>query len=164
MTGAYLKPSEFLVGPLVDAKPLTLVLPRTAYEHRALVFDHDAKRFGLLLSGNDDQLHHVSECSGSYEWNGLLVPGVDIEVDAESLHDSDQTYSPQGAIIRHGTVLAVQSNYVGDRYAQMGGPFSLLTGLSECAPRQRACFTRWRIVLGDGEGKRILHQVDVTVP
>lgn len=161
MTQAFLKPSEIVIGPVSQANPLTFVLPRRSYEQRALIFDHDDKRFAFLLDGTGDLLHHICECNGQNDWNGVLVPGVDIEVDPDSLYDGDRSYPPRGALIRHDSVIGVQTNYIGGRFAHLGGVMTLMTGLSTCASQERACFTRWRIVLGEGENRRILHSVDV---
>lgn len=156
-----LKPAELFVGSLEHAEPLTFVLPRASYEQRALVFMANDKKLGFMLDGDERVLHHVAECKNEDGWRGILVPNVEIEVDPDSVFDIEGHYPPKGSLVRLGEVLAVQTAYLGNRMAHQGGTMTLIAGLPACEANQRACFTKWQIVLGHGVAKRILHTVNV---
>lgn len=160
-----LKPSELYAGTVVDAQPMTLVLPRDQYEFRALVFEMNNIKLGLLLSGRGDggfdSTYHIVNCRNENDWNGVLIPGVEIELDPSSLTNAGGHYPPKGSLIREKDVLAVQTAYLDSQLAHQR-PLPIVSGLPVCAINQRACFTKWQIVLGQGLEKRVLHTVDVT--
>lgn len=157
-----LKPSECFPGYVENAEPLTLILPRTSYEEKALTFTADSKKFALFLSGGADQVFRFMERNGDHDWRGLLVPNVEIELDETSLFDVDGHYPPLGSLVRHGDKLSVQTIALGNRFSPYGGQFPIMSELPSISPTEKACFTKWQIVLGEGQEKRVLHSVNAT--
>lgn len=155
-----LKPHEFTAGWLENAAHMTFVLPRTSYEQRALVLSIDSKPHALLLEGDERTLHHVAACREEASWGGVLIPSVEIEIDPTSVY-IDGSYPPLGALVRLGTCLSVQTRFLGRNPGFGSAAFQLLDNLPLCEGSERASFTRWSIVLGEGQAKRVLHQVDV---
>lgn len=156
-----LKANEFVVGNLEDAVPMTFVMPRTSYEQRALILSVDDKPHALLLEGENRIRHHLVNVRDESSWSGVLIAHVEIEIDPLSVF-VDGNYPPLGAVTRHGTVLSVQTRYLAANPAFVGGTIQLLNNLPAGEGNERASFTRWQIVLGEGLAKRVLHQVDVT--
>lgn len=157
-----LKPSEIFAGLLERAEPLSLVLPRSPYEQLTLVLNMGDRKVGLILDGGEELLHHFAEVQSQNDWSGVIIPGVEIELDLYSLFDVSGCYPPRGSMIREGNTLGVQTSVLGRRFAHQGGTIQVMDGLPACDINQRACFTKWRIVLGQGTDKRVLHAVDVT--
>ena len=157
-----LKPHECIPGSIENAEPMTLVLPNTQYGERLLTFSAEGKKFALLLSGAADHIFRFVECNDSHAWRGLLVPNVAIELDADSLFNGDGYSPPLGSIVRRGASLSLQTVALVNRFHHFGGLFDLLDGLPEGHPSVTVCFTKWQIVLGEGQEKRVLHSVDVT--
>ncbi|WP_263588686.1 hypothetical protein [Sphingopyxis sp. GC21] len=158
-----LRPSECFPGFVEHAEPLTLVLPRAKYEQRALTFTTEGKRFAMFLSGSDDQIFRFMECNGDHDWRGVLIPGIEIEIDEQSLVDTNGQHPPLGSLVRHADTLSVQTIFLGNRLSPYGRLFPLIADLPSSKSAEQACFTRWHIVLGGGQDKRVLHTVDVTL-
>lgn len=157
-----LKPSECFAGHYENAEPFTLILPRNRYEQRALTFVAEGKKFAMFLDGSPDHVFRFIECNGDHDWRGLFVPNVKIELDEKSLFDVESHYPPLGSLVRHGDKLSVQSAFLGGRMSLYGQLFVLLSELPTISQTEKACFTKWQIVLGEGEEKRVLHSVDAT--
>jgi hypothetical protein len=164
METSMLKPSEITAGLLDHAAPMTLAFPQENYGQLALVFANGEKKYGFFLDGHEEYLHHMIALTDENDWNCALVPGVEIELDPNSSYNMASRYPPIGSLVRQGEDLAVQTSNVGSRLPHLGNAFVIVSGLPKCAPNQKACFTRWQIVLGQGIEKRILHTVDVTPP
>lgn len=156
-----LKPSEFNVGNMANTTGLVLSLRRASYEYDALVFNQNEQRLAFVLSDRNGALHRIFELDGLSELLGVLIPNVSIELDETSLHDVNGYHPPAGSLVRKGTLLAVQSGYIGGRTLGYGGLFTLLSDLPQCEINQSACFLKWQIVLGEGEDKRVLKKVEV---
>jgi len=155
-----LDPSECFAGPVSAAKQITLVLPRTEYEHRCLIVINDEKPFAICL----DELDRLGrfrafQCNENDAWKGLHIPGVRIELDETSLHDADRHYTPLGSMVRSEDKLAMRVNLEGRHYADSASLF-FMEGLPQSAPHLSACFTRWQVVLGESDNKRVLLRID----
>lgn len=143
---------EFTVGPYASAENLSLALPRNEYENYALIGRGDkGERAAVLLSGQFKSL--FLDCSElDSNWAGLIVPNVRIEVDNASLFDPGHNGRPLGAIIRRETRLVL--------VAKMERAFrpvflTLQDGLVTTGDWQ-AGFTKWQIVIGEEQSKRVL--------
>lgn len=157
-----LKPFECSPGLIEDAETLTLVLSREPYEQTALVFRVADKKIVLFLSGGSDQQFRFMESNGDYDWRGLLIPNVAIELDETSLVAIERHYAPLGSLIRHRDKLLVQTTILNSRFNYSGTQLPIMLGLPAISPTEKACFAKWQIVLGDGEEKRVLFRVDAT--
>lgn len=153
-------PSECFAGSISAAKEMTLVLPRTSYEHSCLIAVNEGKLIGICL----DELHQLGrffafECTKNDDWKGLHVLGVRIELDETSLYDAEGRSAPRGSMVRLEDKLALRVQLEGTYHATS---VAIVDGLPACAPQQSACFLKWQIVLGEGEAKRIFMKVDAT--
>lgn len=159
-----LKPSECFAGPISHATATSLILPRTQFEHLALIVVSDGKKHAVCLDGVDRELFMAFECDTNDNWAGLHVPSIAIELDETSLTDIEGFYPQVGSMIRSDDKLFLHVRDNGQMMGRGGARLPILTGLPKCAERRDACFTKWQIVLGEGVGKRVLHIVDSAKP
>ncbi|SNT10040.1 MULTISPECIES: hypothetical protein [unclassified Azospirillum] len=153
-----LEGAEFFSGSLDDVNGLCLVMPRDQHEEfilavpgnprTAIYLDGETKFQGFTYTSNDD-------------WQGLIIPGVRIEVDVTSTFNADSGRAPLGAVIRRVDYLAVavllkQSGVFG---RQINVPVA--SGLQPCAQGCAVGFRKWQIVLGEGQAKRVLRKIDI---
>jgi hypothetical protein len=149
--------NEFTVGSVVDAVPLSLVLPRYEYESIALVGRRESTPMVTSLSAKDEFLSF--EASGAHNWTGIIVPNVRIEVDETSVIDPRVDDRLLGIIIRLDTQLVIRAK---PEYFYSGPTLvTLHDGLIPTGGRpegDQAGFSRWQIVVGQGTDKRVLWQ------
>ncbi|AAB91759.1 conserved hypothetical 17.4 kDa protein (plasmid) [Sinorhizobium fredii NGR234] len=148
-----LSPSEFTIGTLGSAAPLSLILPRTKYEATMLVGHVDKAPAAVFLSG--EFAFHYFPSTDNDSWRGLIVPGVRVEVDETSVFDQGQTMAPLGAAIRIDTRLAIRAK---SEHSLSGSSALTIHDKLVSAGDLRAGFTRWQIVIGEGQTKRVLWQ------
>lgn len=151
-----LSASEFTVGSIGHATPLSLVLPRHEHEETILIAQCQSGPAAFFLS--EGQRFKWFESSSNNHWHGLIIPNVRIEVDETSVFDPSRTEARPGTVIRHGTQLVVKAKSL----KAFGGldPIILEDALEETSS-ESAGFSRWRVVIGTAEQKRILHTVIV---
>ncbi len=89
--------TQVFAGTLADVTALTLLLPRSRYEQAALIAPNGDKLFMIFL-GPQHQFQ-TFECSGNTHWKGLLIPGIEIEMDASSVFDPKSEDAPLGVMI-----------------------------------------------------------------
>ncbi len=146
---------EFTVGTLADVKPVSLMLPRKVSEAPFLV--GSVKDTPTAVSLGDEFPFHAVGCTNAMEWRGLVIPNVVIEVDERSLFDPQFGPTTVGAIIRIETRLGILARAEPSRVG------TLMVDLeADLAPTHdmSAGFTKWRIVIGEGQDKRVLREVD----
>ena len=154
-----LLPGEFSVGHVEDAIPLTLMLPRSKYEHMFLIGGSSEEPVAIFLSG---QFQYYSfRSTGNNSYKGILIPNVTIEVDPSSLFDADSEAAPLGTIVRRGASLGVMTKLDG-RGIYLGQFTPLISRLPEASEGCAAGFRRWAITLGARENHRSLFEVDLT--
>lgn len=100
-----LSPSEFIVGKVGSAKPLSLVLPTTKYEQTMLVGQINEVAAAVVLSGKFRSQCFESE--GNKRWGGLIVPDVRVVIDETSIVDTYSTNAPSLSVIRIDTRLVI---------------------------------------------------------
>lgn len=155
-----LEPHEFFAGTLADADTGTFVLPRTKYEASFLVGMFEEKPHAVFLDGN--YTFHAMPCEGTTNWKGLLVPGVRVEVDPQSLFNPENNWPPLGGLTRIDDKLCVMARLETRGAFSSVTPIILQSGLPSCLNEQRAGFMRWIIVLGSGLNRRELFAIDVS--
>ncbi len=148
-----LSPEEFTVGTLGDAQPLSLILPRKAYEATMLVGWRDDEPTAVILSGQ--YAFHYFPSVGNDNWKGLIVPKVRIEMDEASLFDPNEASGKLGDLIRLDARLAIRA-----KSENSYGPSAAVTLYGDLPPagEWRAGFSKWQVVIGEGANKRILWQ------
>ena len=155
-------PSECFAGPISAAHGLTLVLPRSQYERACLIVPKEEKLVCVCLEEfNSFGRFFAFECDDNDNWQGLLIPAVRMELDETSLHSSDGWRAPRGSMARTQGELTLAVEFEGQFHTRNAG-VTILVGLPLCSPHQTACFLKWQVVLGNGDGKRVLWKVDVT--
>ncbi|MFC3077683.1 hypothetical protein ACFODL_06235 [Phenylobacterium terrae] len=153
-----LSPQEFTVGTFATAKPGSLVLPRAKHEAPALICEGDGEPVAVVLSGT--YAFHSFPTGGAENWRGVIVPDVSIELDETSLYDPDHHGHLPGVLVREGTRLMVRG--MPQQAFGRSVPVVIHAGLPDGAGR--AAFTRWQVILGQGDEKRVLHQADLGDP
>lgn len=149
---------EFAVGTLAEAVPGTLVLPRTRYESTFLVGERGGPA-AMFLDG-DHQFSSFPSAQAE-NWRGLLIPGVKLIVDHDSLFDPDDERAPLGCAVRGGSYLAVTAKS-GDRYGFRDAiRINLQDDLPESPSALKAGFLHWQLVLGSGLERRVLFEIDL---
>lgn len=150
--------SEFTVGCIGNATPLTLVLPRDTQEEPFLIGLLSNAPAALFLSGRHQFIWFAS--AGNETWNGLLIPNVRIEVDEKSIFCPSDVYPEFGTIVRKDTQLVTQARARSTHSVNRAESFVLEGGLPSTS-NVEAGFRRWQIVLGSGRDKRVLHEVSI---
>lgn len=151
-----LAPEEFTVGSFSSAPVGSLILPRTEYEAIVLVGVLQDAETAVFLSES-----HQFECFGTKEsenWSGLIIPNVSIEVDETTAFDATHGFAPLGALVRtadHFSIVAMPDRMRGRRFQ-----VNLRRGLPSIGS-EAVGFSKWQVVLGTGENKRVLHKVQV---
>jgi hypothetical protein len=154
-----LSPQEFGAGTLSEAQPLALVLPRDKYESMFIVGWVGEESVAVFLS--EQWKFRAFACGQNTDHGGLIVPGVDIEVDETSLFKIDRFYAPLGGVVRldDGLFLGIQLE------GQMGRGGSGLRLVSGLPPfKGQVGFTKWSVTVGRGQGKRTLYEIDAANP
>lgn len=153
-----LLPYEFSVGPLADALPLTLMLPRSKYEHHFLIGGSPEQPVAICLS--QAFRYRAFQSAGNDAHKGMLIPNVRIEVDQASSLDPNSHDVPLGTIVRRGTVLGVMAKLEGQGFSS-GQIIPLVSGLPEARDGYAVGFRRWSITLGADKDRRSLFEVDL---
>ncbi len=149
--------SEFTVGSIGQATPLTLVLPRSRYEDTFLIGHGSNAPAALFLSG--DHQFKWFESAGNESREGLLIPNVRIEVDETSVFHPSELRPEFGTIVRKGTQLVAHATNA-TRSLSRPESFVLEDGLPSTS-NVEVSFLRWQIVLGSGREKRVLNNVSI---
>jgi hypothetical protein len=151
-----LAPEDFTVGTIGTAVPLSLILPRNSYEEIILIGHIDGAPAAVFLTGQCRFQCFLS--TGNHNYGGLVIPGVRIEVDETSLFDAHGT-SPLGVAVRTDTRLIVRGKSE-DFYGSTKA-ITLHDNLTS-AGENRVGFTKWQAVIGSGDQKRVLIEIDLT--
>ena len=146
-----LSPSEFTVGKIGAAKPLSLILPTSKYEETILVGQFNEVAMAVFLSGQHKSQFFESE--GNEQWGGLIIPSVRVEIDETSFVDAYSSGVPPLSVIRTDKRLALATKK--ERSFGRSIQVVLHDDLMSAGEFQ-AAFTNWQIVLGEGQNKRIM--------
>jgi hypothetical protein len=147
-----LSPDEFTVGTFKTAKPGSLVLPRTKYEAFALICEGDGEPMAVLLAG--DHAFQSFPSGGADNWKGVIVANVRVEIDETILYDPEYNGHALGVLVREATNLVVRSKT--ERSFSRSVAIVIQSGLPPC--EGSAAFTKWQIVVGQGDQKHVLHK------
>ncbi|HEX7760121.1 MAG TPA: hypothetical protein VF459_11500 [Caulobacteraceae bacterium] len=149
-----LEPHEFTVGPFGSASPLSLILPRNKYEAAAVIGEFEGAPAAVVLTG--DFAFRFFPSAGNQNWQGLIVPGIRIEVDEASLVDPDSESVGLGVVVRTDTRLVIRA-----MDPNGFGRMNFITLHGELAAAMgRAAFTTWQAVVGAGPDKRVVWRAE----
>jgi len=164
-----LSPAEFTVGALTGAPHMSLVIPHDKRSGCFLPLRLEGRgTFAVFLTGKDRfRFFHYGKPDDeedAYFLKGIVISQIAIELDETSAYDPDSGNRALGSLIRTQDRLEIVVRSARERVGQtMCLP--IITELPGCETGARAAFTRWRIVLGEGQEKRELLLVDcVEVP
>jgi hypothetical protein len=150
-----LSANEFTVGTLADAEPLSLMLPRTEHEATILIGRTDNGPAAVFIGGQHN--FHCFQCSDTTNWRGLLIPNVRIEVDETSLFDPQNLSAQPGTVVRTDTRLVVLAK--ADHSYGMHSKINLEAALPPTHDLS-AAFSKWHIVIGQGQYRRVLRAIN----
>lgn len=154
-----LEPHEFFVGTLDDTRPGTLVLPRHQYEMPFLVGTIKGEPVAMVLAG--DHAWHTMPCANSINWRGMLIPDIAVVVDHTSLVDPERGDAPLGSVVRMADKLAIRALEERGGFRGQGVLIELANDLPAGDSSYRAAFLHWQVVLGRGDQRRVLFEVDL---
>ncbi|MEA2999556.1 MAG: hypothetical protein QOK17_1389 [Sphingomonadales bacterium] len=156
-----LRGAEFTVGsfPEADANGLTMMLPRRSSDEPILITFAGGEKVAVYLGQHK---YNACPCGDSEARKGLLIAGVEIEVDEGSLFDPEYEDAPPGSVVRADAGLSIVARMADNHNLTRLQPVALVSGLSPCRERSSAGFRKWQVVLGDAEEKRVLFAVDLT--
>lgn len=152
----YLLPHEFAVGALGDCVPGSLLLPRTGSESPFLI-GATAKGTAALCLGGQFRFQGF-ESEGNTAWSGIIVPGVQVEVDAGSSPELRGRRASIGCARRQGNKLGI----IGRGNDGGRSLFIVLADQLANLGDEAANFERWQVVLGAGIDRRVLFTIDVS--
>lgn len=147
---------EFTAGKISQASPLTLVLPRQSDEITMLVGHFNGEIVAVALTGSYEWRHFKVKDNNA--WAGLLVPGVRIEVDPLSAYIPSGSRPTLGTIVRRERDLVLVAKTENIHNYTNSDPIILERELMPTDDEQVG-FRCWRVVIGTGTDKRVLHAV-----
>ncbi|HAW49309.1 MAG TPA: hypothetical protein DCX34_19090 [Roseovarius sp.] len=151
-----LSPSEFFVGNIGSAEPLCLMLPTSNHDETFLVGQTDGIATAVFLSGRFKS--HCFECEGNDRWHGLIIPDVRIEVDETSLIDTDRNDAPSLCVVRTDAKLVIIAH---SKNSFRPSTWVLLHDNLPSTGEFRATFSRWQVVISEGQDKRVVWSTTV---
>ncbi len=155
-----LRPNEFFVGSVADAKPLSCVLPRgRPSDFPVLVCGENDKPNALALAGNSQ--YRGFSASELKTRVGIVVPNIVVEIDEMSCFHPVYVEPPVGALLRTANRLDVCAKGEGHWHDTIR---MLVLGSLLDSGAEEAGFTRWSIVIDEGVDKRTLFSIDVSEP
>ncbi|WP_447724611.1 hypothetical protein [Sphingomonas koreensis] len=152
----YIPASAARFGTVDSTQGMALVTPISQYSELFFVTGGSDSTAVFLSEGIRGRAMRTET---AVNFDGMIVEDIKIEVDTDSAFNPGETGKTLLAIIRQGsaTGLFVSSDGGGFRQtviAPIGGVFD--PGVAT----ERVAFTRWRIVLGEGDDKVTLLEID----
>lgn len=152
------EPHEFFAGTLADAKPGSMLLPRTDRETNAYIGTSGDKPFAILLSG--EHKFHSLDAEANENWRGILIPNAKILVDPESALDPRAIDPRPGMVVRLLNKLSVWA-LRSSRLSHDMMRIDLATDLPPCCSDLQVGFLHWQVVLESEKSHRVLFDVDL---
>lgn len=143
--------TDFHVGSLVDAQPLSLLLPRSAREEPMLVASYSSIATAVFLTG--EYRFRFFPCEGNTHWAGLIVPSVRLEVDFDSVFSLQDRNPGAGDVVRVGPELTLMGLAESGRHLKSIVVESALPNAAESAG-----FASWRIVQGEPGHENVMFE------
>jgi hypothetical protein len=139
-----LSPNECLAGYIGSVTNMTLAFP---------IGRHDES----FLEGESAFLSF--DCTGDASWRGLLVPNVDIELDATSVFDPGESQEILGSAVRKGNTLSIVTKQ--EKYVFGPRRMVIIGNLPEADGGLAAAFKTWSIKIGEANNRRTLKTIRV---
>lgn len=156
----YFMPDEIWVGGTASVSELALVLPIRKHDETLLISSEEDVRWATFLDPGRQQYHSFQISGDGAGRKGLIVPGIKIEVDQTSIFDTNLEFK-LGSIIRENDRISIVAQTYGAYGLTDERNVQLVDGLLDCDAGQSAGFKKWRVILGEGERKRVLWEIDL---
>jgi len=153
-----LQGSEFFVGSVADAQPLSVIMPRGKYEQPFLIAQREKEVVAVFIG--TEHRFEAMPCLDNTAWKGVIVPNVTIEVDENSIFNTEERILSAGSLVRRDTRLMLTVRRQ-ERFSRSAYDFiTLSSGLIECATGMEVAFDAWSVMLGAGRDKRTLFKFE----
>jgi hypothetical protein len=156
----YFTPNEIWVGAISSLSEVALVLPRSSYEDTLLVTKEGDSCWATFLNPSSYQYHSFEILGDESDRKGLIVPDIKIELDQSSICDNSNNFK-MGSMIRESDKLSIVTRSSRPYGSSYGRRIQILNNLKNCDERESAGYKKWRVILGEGERKRVLWDVDL---
>ena len=152
----YIPASAARYGRVSQAQGLALVLPLSKTSEAFLVTSGE-RSVSIFLSG--DHAGHVIQTENASNFDGMIIEGVEIEVDLSSAYNPSEASKRARSVVRQSTVTGVFVVDRADGFNQtVIAPLDEISAPSSAS--ERVAFTRWRITVGTGDEKVVLREID----
>jgi len=146
--------AQAFAGSLQDAPPMSFFVATSVGELEMLVIGTPDNRSAVVLAGEDPFVAYRHDL---YDWAGLIIRDVAIELDQTCVFDSRTGQAPAGCFILEGDKPKIRL---------LGNHGMLYTApINEAEQPQQGyvgvAFPRWQITLGQGEQRQVLNSIDV---
>lgn len=127
--------------------PVSLVVPWNGDTHLVHLAGPYAFKEGQVGMGNPIR--------------GVIVRDIDYRVDVSSAYNSGEQFDPPGALILKDGELSISCQKLGNQFADDPYPMPLKAGLLPGGAEEACGFTRWSIVVQDGDETKVIGSFDV---
>jgi hypothetical protein len=159
---AWLAPEGFKPLHLSAVTDVGLMLPYTEYPGSPFIIGYlDNELWAIDYSGK--YYYEAIKCEDtSYDWKGLYVPNLQIEIDLSSAFEIGFNPAQPGCLIRDSDKLYVAGAVRQQGYSRQTSLFSLIKGLEVSGLKERIGFSKWRVKVGDDDKRDIFLDIDLS--
>lgn len=122
------------------------MLPIGTYGQTVLVGGTADKRVAVFIEGSTAFRFFKYETNDNFD--GLIVPGIELELDETSVFHDSYVDAPLGTLVRQGAELCIVA--YGEHTFGRGMRVPLVANLPSLQERRSAGFTRWQLTVGQG--------------
>lgn len=154
-----IRPDEVLAGDIADAETMTLCLPDKGNSEAILIAPLANQTMAIVMD-LENRSYMAFPADDNRQWGGALVSGVTIELDEASLVDSNRYDFDAGTMVREGERLLITARHHNVGPGRTAALVPVLDRLPHGKEKTRLGFSKWSIVVGKGEDRRVLLSVD----
>ena len=156
---AWFAPEEFRPLDLSAVPDVGLMLPFKAYLTSSFIIGYLENEL-WAIDYSQSARYEASKCKDDYNYTGLYISNLQIEIDLDSAFDFPSSRFQYGALVRDTDKLYV----LGSLPHRPGHTllFRLVEGLEVGDSKDRVGFSKWRIKVGDDDKRNFVLDFDVS--